>query len=464
MRALKRGVGIVLGIVVVAIVAGYLYMLLRPPELLRVGAGYSSKIICSSTYVSGRDPEAVLQSDVQAPGNPILRLFSLSNDSENRLVQTAFLRFIAPVTSASRPGLGCVAVPDGDLTRAQGQSALPAPGAEPGGAIWPEGEGVDLAGHEALAAVLADDTLAGPGMRGIVVVRDGQIVAERYGEGFDPVTPQLGWSMAKTVTAALVGTVVGEGKLSLDQTGLLPMWEADDRAKITLAQLLSMSSGLTFNENYGDVSDVTRMLYLSPDMAGFAASQELEHDPGTMFSYSSGTTVILSRIWQNALGQPEAHGGAHNWPRTALFDPLGMKTAVFETDAAGTFVGSSYLYASPRDWARFGLFLMRGGVWNGARILPEGWVQMMITPSQANPAYGKGQVWMAGPVGDDLADKDAEFGIPGDAYWLRGHDGQTVAVIPSARVVVVRMGLTPSHLNYRPQRLVAAVLDAIAQE
>ncbi|MBI1218560.1 MAG: serine hydrolase [Rhodobacteraceae bacterium] len=458
MRVLKRLLGILAGLIVVIVAGVYIYAVLVPPTLLRVGAGYSAKITCSSAFLSGRDPAQVLDVDVQAPGNPLLKAFFVTTDQASGLVHAAFLRFIGPTNAIRRPGLGCAAVPDGNLARAKDQSAPPAPGPSQSTALWPAGEGVDLGGHDSLAAIVKTDDLAGPGMRAIVVVKDGRIVAERYAPGFDARMPLLGWSMTKTVTAALVGTVIEAGKLALDQNHLLPQWAGDGRAAITVAELMSMSSGLRFNEDYGDVSDVTRMLYLEPDMAGFAAGQPLAHPPGSTFSYSSGTGVILSRIWQNAVGD---RATALGWPRTALFGPLGMGSAVLETDEAGSFVGGSYLYATARDWARFGQFLLQDGIWNGQPILPKGFVAMMHAPSAADAVYGKGMTWLAGPAQTQNAGDDAAFGLPPDTYWLEGHDGQTVTVIPSAGLVVVRMGLTPGVLDYKPQRLVAALLKAL---
>jgi CubicO group peptidase (beta-lactamase class C family) len=256
--------------------------------------------------------------------------------------------------------------------------------------------------------------------------------------------------MTKTVTAAIVGTLVRDGRLALDQDGLFEGWNGDERGSITVADLMAMSSGLAFNEDYGDVTDVTRMLYLESDMAGFAADKPLAGRRGETFSYSSGTSVMLSRIWQDTFaGQEEALA----WPRAALFSPLGMTSAVLETDATGTFVGSSYLYATGRDWARFGELLRNDGVWNGEQVLPEGFVAWMREAAPASGGlYGRGQLWLSGP-GDD----DSGFGLPADTFWLRGHDGQTLTVIPSRRLVVVRLGLTPSRLGYRPQTMVAAL-------
>ena len=254
--------------------------------------------------------------------------------------------------------------------------------------------------------------------------------------------------MAKSVTAGLIGVLVTEGRLALDRQGLWPA--GGGREAIKLSDLMAMSSGLQWNEGHGAVSDVTRMLFLAPDMAAFARSQPLEHPPGTVWGYSSGTAVILARIAQDASGLPPTRIA-----RELLFAPLGMRSAVIEADAAGTLVGSSYMYATPRDWARYGQFLVQHGVWHGRQILPSGYVSMMASPAPASHGlYGQGQVWLGagGP-----------FGIPDDAFWLEGHDGQFIAVIPSRQLVLVRLGLTPSRLHYRPEPLVQALLKALPE-
>jgi CubicO group peptidase (beta-lactamase class C family) len=215
-----------------------------------------------------------------------------------------------------------------------------------------------------------------------------------------------------------------------------------------------MSSGLRFNESYGDVSDVTRMLYLEPDMAGFVRRQPLDHPPGNHFDYASGTTVLLSRIWQDAAG-----GQAAGLPAQRLFGPLGMRSAVLETDARGSFVGSSYLYATPQDWARFAQFLLQDGVWQGRRLLPPGFVATMFSAAPASAGqYSRGQMWLQGPEGPH-ADKD--FDLPTDTVWLLGHDGQSIAIVPSRQLVLLRMGLTPARMGYQPQALLKDVLATL---
>jgi CubicO group peptidase (beta-lactamase class C family) len=424
-----------------------------PPDLLRIGTGYAAKAVCSHVFVAGRDRDEVLRDDVQSPGHPLLRFVSVRVDRDEEWVRAVLFGFAAPVEAVHRPGFGCAVVPDGDTERARAQHPDPPPTGAGSRFEW---ETDDLTG---VSELLRDRDLVGPGLRAALVVHRGLIVGERYGEGFGASTPLLGWSMTKTVTGALVGTLVREGLLSLDEADLLEGWRGDRRARITLADLLGMESGLAFRETYGGVADVTRMLFLEPDMAAFAARSPAEAPPGERYNYSSGTSLLINRIWQSRFDDP---ADARLWPRRALFGPLGMETAVLETDARGTFVGSSYLWATARDWARFGQFLLQDGVWEEEEILPPGFAARMRerVPSNGN-AFGRGHLWLRGP---DLAGAPHpdEARIPADAFWLMGHDGQYMAVVPSLELIVLRMGLTPEVLGYRPQPLVAAVVELVA--
>jgi CubicO group peptidase (beta-lactamase class C family) len=439
---------LVLVLIAMTALVGWLYF--APPDLIRVGTGYSAKIVCSNVFIAGRDPQEVLAVDVQAPGHPLLGFISVDVDRERETVSAALLGLFGRNQAVHREGLGCASAPAGEIERvpALGAAAKVEPGERNEAAPWPAGE--TGAGEDpAVAAILDDAEMVGAGMRAVVVVRDGRIVGERYGEGFSAATPLLGWSMTKTVTAAILGTL--DDRLARDEANLRAEW-TDARGTITTADLMAMSSGLEFNEDYGAVADVTRMLYLEPDMARFAASKPLEGPRGETFSYSSGTSVILSRLWQDRFDDPQE---ALGWPHRALFSPLGMDSAVLETDASGTFVGSSYLYATARDWARFGQFLLQGGKWNGQQILPAGYVDWMReTAPASNGVYGRGQLWLAGPR------RGAQAQLPADTYWLRGHDGQSMAIVPSSDLIVLRLGLTPSSLGYSPAPMVAALIAA----
>ncbi|TGQ55625.1 class C beta-lactamase-related serine hydrolase [Mesorhizobium sp. M1C.F.Ca.ET.193.01.1.1] len=460
MRAVVKFIKWLLGLVVLAVAALFAWLYFAPPELIRVGSGYSAKIVCSNVFIAGRDPNEVLAVDVQAPGHPLLKLMKVSVDKERGLVSAGLFWVLGKSTAVERDGVGCASVPDGDTGKAR-QTVLrvapPAAAAQPD-ALWPEGERVDASQKPEVSKIVDDPAMAGTGMRAIIVVKNGRIVAERYGDGFSAKTPLLGWSMTKTVNAAIVGTLVKDGKMALDNKGLFAPWRADRRAAISLADMMAMSSGLEFNEDYGDVADVTRMLYLEPDMAGFGEAKPLTGEVGKVFSYSSGTAVMLSRLWQDAIGDKAK---ALAWPRSRLFEPLGMRSAVLETDEHGTYVGSSYLYATAHDWARFGQFLLQGGVWNGAQILPAGFVDWMREPAPASKVYGKGQVWIEGPGDEENPGAGAAAGLPQDTYLMEGHDGQTVTIIPSEQLVVVRLGLTPAKLGYQPKTMVAALVKAL---
>ncbi|WP_438753237.1 serine hydrolase domain-containing protein [Pararhizobium sp. O133] len=439
------------GSVSTAIAGVVAWLVVMPPELLRVGDGYAAKIVCSNVFVAGRDPQVVLADDVQAPGHPLLRLVRISVDETRKTVTARMFGFAAPGHAIYREGLGCTNVTQGEFAAFPGNRQLRRRAQQVDDSKpWPDGSGTAI--NPAVQTLVMDKQLAGPGMRAILVIKNGRILAETYADGFSSATPLLGWSMTKSVTAALIGIRIRDGEMALDRTELLPQWRNDPRHQITLADLMAMQSGLQFNEDYGDVTDVTRMLYLEGDMADFAADKSLEAKPGERFNYSSGTTTILSRLWMDTFGSVRE---ALTFPRVALFRPLGMTSAVLEPDAHGTFVGSSYMYATARDWGRFGLFLLQNGNWNGEQLLPNGFVDFMRTPTKASKGrYGAGQVWTQ-------YGRDGGPALPPDAYWMQGHDGQTVMLVPSLGLAVVRLGLTPSRSGYDVRVLEAKIIEAV---
>ncbi|MEN0000917.1 MAG: serine hydrolase [Pseudomonadota bacterium] len=441
-------------------VAAFGYLLIAPPDLLRVGSNYTAKMVCSNVFTAGRDADEVLAIDVQAPGHPLLRLMRVNVDRSARTVEAGIFGFIAPGMAVLRgPGLGCSSLPTLDYADMVAV-ALPEKPAQNLDAPWPAGSAVDIPVNETVEAILDDEALTGPGMRAVVVVKDGQIIGERYGDGFSAQTPLLGWSVTKTVTGALIGRAIREGHVTRDAPITAFDW-TDERAGIALSDLMGMATDLTWNEGYGSVSDVTRMLYLEPDMAGFVASQPVDAQSpegiGDSFNYSSGTTVLLSSSWQNGFDDPAA---AAAFPYEALFEPLGMASAVLEMDAAGTYVGSSYMYATARDWAKFGQFMRQRGVWNGRSLLPVGYVDWMVTPhSAADGQYGQGQVWLRAA---NAWMPGANPALPDDGFYMNGHDGQSISVIPSEDLVVVRLGLTPTDQIYKVANLVSAIINATA--
>ncbi|MGA1875399.1 MAG: serine hydrolase domain-containing protein [bacterium] len=293
----------------------------------------------------------------------------------------------------------------------------------------------------------------------MVIAHKGSIVAERYAPGFNKDTPLLGWSMTKSVINALVGILVKEDRLSLNSPLPVPEWqeESDPRRRITLDHLLHMSSGLRFHEEYDNpLADVTYMLLRVPDMASYAARKPLEAEPGTQFSYSSGTTNIISRLIQQVLRD----GNSIDFPRRALFQRLGMDSAVIEQDASGTFVGASFMYATARDWAKFGQMYLQDGLWAGRRILPEGWVRYATTPAPLSPdkQYGA-HFWLKIPK--EYRNGDEGKLIPADSFHAIGHEGQFISIIPSRELVIVRLGLTRYPSAWQHDTFIELVVQAV---
>lgn len=299
--------------------------------------------------------------------------------------------------------------------------------------------------------------------RAVVIVYKGRIVAERYGVGFSADTPLLGYSMTKTVTNALTGILVRDGKLFVEDSQLFAEWRksAGLRGNISLDQLLRMTDGLRFRENYENniATDLNRMLLGTGDVASYAINKPLEAKPGTRWRYSSGTTNIISRLVRDTLEQ-EPESVYLEFPRKALFEPIGMSSAVLETDAVGTFVGSTSMYATARDWARLGLLYLQDGVWAGRRILPRGWVEYSVTPTAQAPngEYGA-HVWLEVPM-PFRAPGGRRPELPKDAYHMVGYGGQFVTVIPSRDLVVVRLGLGRGGGTWDHATFLAEILKA----
>ena len=276
----------------------------------------------------------------------------------------------------------------------------------------------------------------------VVVVHDGHVIAERYAPGYGIDTPLLGYSATKSVTSALVGILVRQGRLAVEQPAPVAAWSDanDPRRGITVDQLLRMTSGLALDETQSPFNPVARMLYLERDMAGFAESAGLEAKPGSTWNYTSGNTLVLSRIIRDAAGGHAAD--VLRFAHRELFDPLGMRNVTLEIDATGTPVGSTYMLAPARAWARLGMLYLNDGVVGGRQILPEGWVRYSSTPT-LETGYGAG--FWTNRVTGNIPWSSVPWSIPGaprDAFFARGLLGQYVVVIPSERLVVARFGVS----------------------
>lgn len=315
------------------------------------------------------------------------------------------------------------------------------------------GEGETGAAREGLAraidAVFAEEVGE---TRALLIVHDGRIVAERYADGFGPETRHIGWSLTKTVTGVVIGMLIADGALALDQPAPVPRWQrsGDPRGAVTVRHLLQMRSGLRHAE-MGDPSyeaDTARMLFLDgrDAMAHYAETQPLDADPGSAWNYSTPTSVILADIATRALtrsDRPEVRRAAMDgYLHERLFEPAGMASATAEFDATGTYVGGSMVHATARDWAKFGELLRHEGVSDdGVQVVPRGWVRFMTTPSPADPAYGA-HIWLnrARPEGRDPVLFPGE--APESLFGLLGFRGQYVVISPEQRLTVVRLGIS----------------------
>jgi CubicO group peptidase (beta-lactamase class C family) len=441
-------------------------------------SGYAAKVACSGIFVAGRPQEKVLKEDL---GSWPVRLASCTVDMQDSSVTASVLglarrkafyrwrlgatlvaglteeaireqRVVRPATPAVDPDT--IDWPMGDRIRAMVRSADRSdPGSLDQSVALRSVAGrqvakIDSAGLRAAIGLAFGDGGTNPtGTRAVVVVYHGQLVAERYAEGFDRRTRLLGWSMTKGIVNALVGILVGQGKLNTGAPVPVEAWKADGRRQITVADLLHMNSGLWWWEFYGGPSDATEMLFGEANMGNYAERSSLRHPPGKVFNYSSGTSNILSSIIRKVVGDDYYY----RLPYEQLFEKTGMNSAVLEPDAGGTFVGSSYCYATPRDWARFGLLYLYDGMYNGQRILPEGWVRWSTTGSDSGD-YGA--LWWL--------NKGAHRhpGLPEDCFACEGYEGQYLWVVPAKDLVVVRMA-SEHGSRLDPEVFLPAVMAAL---
>ncbi|MCA8895454.1 MAG: serine hydrolase [Amphiplicatus sp.] len=444
-------------VAVAAVSAGVIYA----GGLAHVGAAYKAKTLCSEIFLAGRAP-AEVDADEFAGISPAIDYAKAKVDAAKRSVD-ASLFGLGKAHAIYRDGIGCTVEAGG----------APAPIATPAEPViaqgWPEAKAgdphalpnVDYAAiNAAIDAAFSDDAVA---TRSILVAVDGRIVAERYAPNFNAETPFLSWSMAKSVTASLVGAAVLRGFIDPMDPAPVPEWKDDaKRSAITWNDLLRMQSGLEFDETYGDpASDVARMLFASRETGAVAADKPLEHAPGDYWYYSSGTTNLIARTLTQVL---EARGiDYYAFARDALFAPLGAASFTLEPDSAGYSIGSSYIYATARDWARLGELYLEGGVWKGERLLPETWPAYVSSPTKASDGEYGAQFWL----NHDGADGRVRWvpGLPDNVYSMSGHEGQYVFIIPDKRMVIVRTGITREVV---PITVVgptlAAIYDSVSAE
>jgi len=440
----------------VLVVLAILFFWKRPDHAIRVATASIAEVMCSGVFVEGMTPERTFTesyADDKAL-KPLSRGLHYAVDRANRRITTDWHGHVVS-QSTYYPSYGC-ALP----SQTPGENTLRAARDVAGS---PETQPLVVSGDPLLRASLAR-AFAEPAsgvprhVHAIVVMHDGHIVAERYAPGFGPDTPLLAYSVSKSVVNALVGILVQQGKMDVHTSAPVPAWNdpSDPRHALTVEQLMRMTSGLALTEDDSGFDPVSTMLFRQADMAGYAGQAKVSHTPGTVWDYSSGNTLIVCGILRNKIGN-----GAEGMIRFAhrqLFDPLGMHHVLMEFDGAQTLIGSTRIYASARDWARFGQLYLDDGVVNGQRILPAGWAAFSARPTLDAP-YGAGFWTNVAAPGDKAQLID---GLPSDAYFASGMNGQRIVIVPSKHLVVVRFGSTVDPPRFDMKGLVRLVADVSA--
>ena len=412
---------------------------------LYIATGYGAKSMATAVFVAGRDPQMVKLTDLNYS---IVKYTKNTVDYENKSVTSSFWG-LAKQTAIFREGYGCCLI-GGLPTDSLQKNSFQLPISCKVGAWqipWPNGDKLKDTTFAEIDKVklqsAVTDAFDGQqeylkGSAAVVVIYKGELVAEKYAKelGINAETRLWGWSMSKSLINAMAGVLTKQGKLDVKAVAPVPEWQKDLRRNITISDLMHMSSGLKWDEDYGDVSSATNMLYRSPDCYKVAIDVPFQDKPDTKWNYSSGTTNILSGILRSLIGNNNTY---HRFPYQEIFNKIGMASMILETDAAGNFVGSSFGYATARDWGRFGLLYFNDGIWKNDTILPKGWVTYSRTPAVASKGQYGAQFWLN--KSKKLPD------VPEDMFSCNGHRGQYIFIIPSRNLVVVRLGFSTEHFD-----------------
>ena len=398
-------------------------------------SGFSAKSIASHYFVGNRS-----QAITEAEDNDLPSIGLATNNlytDDNYVLSNAF--GIKERKAVYREGLGAILLPEG-ASESDLFTEIPFRNKAKKNLPYPYG---DLAQKDTFFSnidyhLLKDNVHKSfinsveksPKTRSVLVVYKDQIIAEEYVENFNKESIMLGWSMTKSIVSATLGILNKEGKVQLEQTNLFPEWNNDERATISLKNLLNMNSGLAWEEDYTKICDATKMFFLASDMSEVQKEKPLIDIPDNSWNYSSGTSNLLSSFIRDQFNSQQEY--LDFWYRE-LIDEIGMHSMLIETDFTGNFVGSSYAWATTRDWAKFGLLYLHEGNWNGKQIIDKSWVDFTREPAKdSNGVYG-GHFWLN--AGGKYPD------VPKDMYSCNGFQGQYVFIIPSLDLVVVRTGL-----------------------
>ncbi len=401
-------------------------------NMLPIATGFAAKNMCSCLFVANREFSSIEENDLNFS---LVKYVKNVVDYENRTVRSTFLG-MQPRIAVYRKDGGCTLT---DSREALAATAECEKGSSQVDSLYGHDGKLQVANSKINPKLLeaVDQAFDKPGdrkfkkTRAVLVLKAGEILAEKYLDGFDAETLQLGWSMNKSIVNALAGIMVRKGLLDIDEATGIPLWQSDERRKITYRHLLQMNSGLKWREVYGTASDVTRMLYKSESPYEYAISKPSAFQPGSKWVYASGTSNILAGLFMKKLGGAEAY---RCFLQRELFDKIGMSSIIMEQDRKDRFISSSYAFATPRDWARFGLLYLNDGICNGVRILPEGWVDLTTEPAKGSGGEYGAHFWL---------NKSGELkDVPGDVFGAHGFQGQRVFIVPSKDMVVVRLGIS----------------------
>ncbi len=397
-------------------------------------SGFSAKSIASGHFIDNRSTEIIEKGDNDIEMNTLAN----NNINENGKFATASVYGLKERKAIYREGLGATLINDDfDVSkpyevpkRIKSDNNLPFPygNKEPKDSAFVN---VDYAKLNAAVAKAFDAKgQKAKRTRSVLVIYKDKIIAEKYDTGFNKDSKILGWSMTKSITSALFGILQKQGKIDINKPAPIDEWANDERAKITTANLLNMNSGLEWEEKYDKICDATKMLFQDADMSQAQLKKPAQFKPNSHWNYSSGTTNMLSGILRR---QFKTHQEYLDFWYSALIDKIGMSSMLVETDMAGNYVGSSYGWATTRDWSKFGLLYLHKGSWNGEQILDESWVKFTATPTNtSNGNYGA-HFWLN--AGGKFPD------VPKDMFYCSGFQGQMIAIFPSQDLVIVRLGL-----------------------
>ena len=419
--------------VLLVVVLVYLRLAIYPQ--LDLISGFSAKSVASGYFIDDRSLKTIEQGD-----NDIPKVDWASNEINNgRKFVTSSVHGLKERKAIYREGLGATLIDDDfDVNkpyeipnRKKRTIRLPFPygNQEPKDTVF------DNVDYDKLQKAIDDafDKRGGKTKRtrSVIVVYKDKVIGEKYSRRFSEKSKILGWSMTKSLTATYFGILQKQGKIDIMKPAPIEEWQKDERKNITINDLLHMNSGLEWEEDYGKISDVTKMLFQAEDMTKSQAEKPAKFKPNSHWNYSSGTTNLLSGILRK---QFKTHQEYLDFWYSSLIDKIGMNSALVETDMAGNFVGSSYGWATTRDWAKFGLLYLHKGNWNGDQLFDESWAKYVSTPTNTSDGRYGAQFWLnAGGYFPD---------VPKDMFYCSGFQGQMVAVFPSQDLVIVRMGLT----------------------